>query len=130
LKRNDGRHITLLPITREPEFRQLDMLGQLDAQAEPDTEDPDNVVRFPIERTRTYQEYLQSPEWQEKRDEVLGQARHRCRVCNSRHQLEVHHRTYDRVGHERSDDLTVLCRPCHELFHRYGRLGRSRRQAG
>jgi replicative DNA helicase len=31
--------------------------------------------------------------------------------------LEVHHRTYERIGQERSEDLTVLCDVCHGLFH-------------
>lgn len=119
-----------MPVTDDPEFRQLDMLGQLEARADTEAEDPDNVIRFPVERTHTYQEYLQSPKWQEIREDALRQARHRCRICNSRHQLEVHHRTYDRIGHERPDDPTVLCRPCHELFHRHGQLVRSREQAG
>jgi 5-methylcytosine-specific restriction endonuclease McrA len=114
-----------MPATGEPEFQQLDMLGQLDPWADIDTEDPENVIRFPVERTRSYREYLQSPEWQGTRDDALHQAKHRCCICNSRHQLEVHHRTYERIGHERPDDLTVLCRPCHALFHRYGRLVRS-----
>jgi 5-methylcytosine-specific restriction endonuclease McrA len=114
-----------MPATGEPEFQQLDMLGQLDPWADIDTEDPENVIQFPSERTRSYQEYLASPEWQGTRDDALHQAKHRCHICNSRHQLEVHHRTYERIGRERPDDLTVLCRPCHALFHRYGRLVRS-----
>ena len=42
---------------------------------------------------------------------------HRCRTC--RHDgsawcLEVHHLTYDRIGHEDLADLITLCRQCHE----------------
>ena len=64
-----------------------------------------------------YARYLESPRWARKRKVALTQALGRCQVCNSRHELNVHHRTYERVGNERSDDLTVLCRLCHELFH-------------
>ena len=69
-----------------------------------------------------YDEYLQTPEWQEKRAEAHARADGRCQVCNSLGPLDVHHRTYEHRGSEREDDLIVLCRDCHELFHRFGRL--------
>jgi hypothetical protein len=35
--------------------------------------------------------------------------------------LEVHHRTYERLGRELTTDLTVPCNACHELYHeRFG----------
>lgn len=39
-----------------------------------------------------------------------------CRACGSLEQLEVHHRTYARFGREAVDDLTTLCRGCHDLI--------------
>ena len=39
------------------------------------------------------------------------------RLCNGTEGLDVHHRTYDRVGAEELDDLTTLCDRCHTLFH-------------
>lgn len=68
--------------------------------------------------TMPYSAYLQTPEWQARRAEALERARHRCQVCNSGGLLDVHHRTYERRGEERPEDLTVLCRRCHYLFHR------------
>lgn len=38
--------------------------------------------------------------------------------------LDVHHRTYERLGNESPDDLTVLCRDCHKLFSQNGKLSR------
>lgn len=67
-----------------------------------------------------YQEYLKSPEWAATRRWALERAEHRCQVCNSDGPLDVHHRTYERLGHEWPSDLTVLCRDCHGLYH--GRL--------
>jgi len=32
--------------------------------------------------------------------------------------LDVHHLLYDRLGHEKLSDLIVLCRLCHNAFHR------------
>ena len=44
-----------------------------------------------------------------------------CAVCGEPWTLrhgDLHHRTYDRLGHERFDDLIPLCRECHERVHR------------
>lgn len=66
--------------------------------------------------------YLRSEKWKAKRQEALEGADHRCQVCNSPHELEVHHRTYEHWGNEQPGDLTVLCRTCHCLFHAGGRI--------
>jgi len=74
-------------------------------------------------RAMRYQEYLRTPEWQSRRAHHLKSAGFRCQVCNAGSvPLEVHHRTYERRGNEYFNDLIALCRPCHDLFHREGRL--------
>lgn len=73
------------------------------------------------QRSAEYEAYLRSPQWQDLRIEALRRAGHRCQVCNRSKRLDVHHRTYERFGNELLDDLTVLCRDCHELFHGSGR---------
>ena len=69
-----------------------------------------------------YSEYLKTEWWQQRRVKALARAEHRCQVCNSDKRLEIHHRTYERLGHERDADLVVLCRTCHQLFHDSGEL--------
>jgi hypothetical protein len=69
-------------------------------------------------KTMPYTEYLLTPEWEEKRRQILERDEHRCRVCNSTEQLNVHHRTYERRGNELMSDLTLLCRSCHEIYHK------------
>jgi 5-methylcytosine-specific restriction endonuclease McrA len=64
-----------------------------------------------------YDEYLVSPEWRARRLAALERAGDRCQLCNRDGHLHVHHRTYDRVGHEDPGDLTVLCDECHAWFH-------------
>jgi hypothetical protein len=64
-----------------------------------------------------YLAYLQSEAWKIRRAWKLDRAGHRCQICNAKGALHVHHRTYERVGNEREDDLTVLCGDCHALFH-------------
>jgi hypothetical protein len=62
-------------------------------------------------------EYLQTPEWRVLRNRALIRAGHSCTLCPSRKHLNVHHRTYERRGHELLEDLIVLCRSCHQRHH-------------
>jgi hypothetical protein len=69
-----------------------------------------------------YHGYLQSDAWRQRRRDAIQRADGRCQVCNGSGPLEVHHRTYERLGHESPGDLTVLCRACHARFHEGGRM--------
>jgi 5-methylcytosine-specific restriction endonuclease McrA len=73
-------------------------------------------------RTMPYREYLQTPEWQQRRKAALKRAGYACQVCNRKRQLHVHHRTYERRGDEYTADLIVLCDDCHALYHGKGLL--------
>lgn len=75
--------------------------------------------------TMPYRDYLQTPEWKERRKRIMRKAGFRCQVCNAYGvQLNVHHRTYERRGCEWDADLIVLCRTCHEIFHMNGKLAK------
>lgn len=65
-----------------------------------------------------YPAYLRSPAWQHKRRVMLWLAGYKCQL-NAAHtrRLEVHHRTYARVGREWPGDLVVLCSECHRRQH-------------
>ena len=41
-----------------------------------------------------------------------------CAQAWSLHHGDLHHRCYDRLGHEQFDDVTPLCRACHDQLHR------------
>lgn len=69
-----------------------------------------------------YGEYLKTEWWQMRRAKALTEGGHKCRICADTAALEVHHNTYERLGHERAADLVVLCRKCHQLYHQDGRL--------
>jgi hypothetical protein len=66
-----------------------------------------------------YVKYISSTSWRDNpvRLRELEAARFQCRLCpNSAangHQIEVHHRTYERFGCEVDGDLTALCSECH-----------------
>ena len=62
-----------------------------------------------------YIRYINSPQWKRRRLRALKLAGYRCQVCHSPNNLEVHHSTYIRLGHEADSDLIVLCRGCHKV---------------
>ena len=59
--------------------------------------------------------YYSSAAWRSIREACLARDGYRCRLCNSPDDLQAHHRSYARFGHEDVDDLTTLCAPCHDL---------------
>jgi hypothetical protein len=82
----------------------------------------DDCRRAGARTTLPYNEYLKTDWWLHRRERALKLAEHCCQVCNASGRLEVHHRTYERLGHERDADLIVLCADCHRLFHSDGRM--------
>lgn len=68
-----------------------------------------------------YRAYIASPKWAWKRWAKLQQVGGKCEMCGTRDELEVHHKTYERFGRERGEDLQVLCAICHDIYH--GELG-------
>ncbi len=65
-----------------------------------------------------YARYLRSPQWKHMRALAHEHYGSRCILCGSMDTtLDVHHRTYARLGCERLADLTILCRGCHSSYH-------------
>lgn len=64
-----------------------------------------------------YHTYIKSQAWKDIASAARIRAEYRCQICYETGKLSVHHRTYVRLGRERSMDLTVLCSRCHKLFH-------------
>ena len=63
-----------------------------------------------------YRLYLKTAHWRRTRERALDHYGATCVMCD-RTPVEVHHRTYNRRGEERLEDLIVLCREHHENFH-------------
>lgn len=75
-----------------------------------------------------YQAYLESDHWQEL-SRRIRQERGKCEGCGIdnrdsikkyRQNLNVHHKTYARVGKERNSDVELLCWKCHLRHHGAG----------
>jgi hypothetical protein len=64
-----------------------------------------------------YLAYLNSPAWRVTRNRALRLANWRCRRCEGKRDLQVHHLTYERLGREWDQDLEVLCDSCHRGEH-------------
>jgi 5-methylcytosine-specific restriction endonuclease McrA len=73
-----------------------------------------------LDRRTQYREvYLRSDHWKRVRREALERAGNKCQRCSASGPLDVHHRTYKRLGGELPSDLQVLCRTCHDAVHAF-----------
>jgi hypothetical protein len=93
------------------EIEQRHRYGEYESQEE------SKAKRLQVLRTMPYLDYLLTEEWLETRNRKLKQAHFSCQLCGSGGLLDVHHRTYERRGHEDMADLIVLCHSCHGKFH-------------
>jgi hypothetical protein len=67
-----------------------------------------------------YVEYLNSPAWKSTRIRFYKSKynKNECYICKKKGIcLDLHHKTYERLGKERLTDLVQLCRKCHEAIH-------------
>ena len=75
----------------------------------------------------TYSEYLSTAHWKELRERKLAsKTSYRCYACGKRSGLELHHKTYKRIGKEWLNDVIWLCRDCHESTHTFEREHRGK----
>lgn len=69
----------------------------------------------------TYEEQLQTPEWEAKRQEVIDYFWGYCTKCGTSKNLQVHHKYYEsgRMAWEYPINvcLITLCKDCHTLEH-------------
>jgi hypothetical protein len=87
------------------------------SSSEPNQE---NNIDFPTlgESAIDRKEYYASDDWKKKASSAKKRVNNKCQVCNSgKNGLIAHHRTYENLGSEKPEDITVLCTRCHKLFH-------------
>jgi len=105
---------------RERERRVREYSAALEAHRQwiADRHSPPFMSHFVPGRHRSeYLAYLSSPAWKTRAADARRRAGRRCQLCNRTGELHVHHRTYERLGHELDEDLIVLCSRCHNRFH-------------
>ena len=64
----------------------------------------------------TYEEYIASSTWAKRAARIHKRDRNQCQTCLSTENLEVHHKTYERLFNEPDGDLITLCVICHEAI--------------
>lgn len=65
-----------------------------------------------------YKDYIKTDHWQHFRKEALKHFNATCQLCGANDTtLDVHHKTYINRGRETFNDVIVLCRHCHDLYH-------------
>jgi hypothetical protein len=72
--------------------------------------------------TEDYSVYLKSPHWRRLKARYKRERPWVC-LCGECLLLDLHHKTYERIGRERLDDLQPLCRGCHTTVHQLEREG-------
>lgn len=88
------------------------------------------ILKKGIYMTEEYKRYMRSREWDATRQQRLDIDEHCCAMCGRpevkcRNGLQVHHITYQRLGHEDIyNDLVSLCPGCHKKIHSYYRRKR------
>jgi 5-methylcytosine-specific restriction endonuclease McrA len=61
-----------------------------------------------------YHAHLDSHEWQVLRRKVFRRCNGICEGCGEQPATQVHHLSYDRMGHEMLFDLVGICEKCHK----------------
>lgn len=61
--------------------------------------------------------YLRSTHWKAFRTWALASRGEHCEDCGRKDTIEVHHKHYGNLWHERLTDVVVLCSNCHRKRH-------------
>jgi 5-methylcytosine-specific restriction endonuclease McrA len=77
-----------------------------------------------MNKRREYLRCMASPQWEARRSAYFAKHRKRCAACGSKDDVQLHHRTYERMGRELDADLCPLCQRCHASVHDHHRLVR------
>ena len=74
-------------------------------------------MKISVKNREEYKAYLNSPHWQAIRKRLYKEYDYKCDRCGSPKNIQVHHLTYENLGEEKDEDLTVLCQVCHKKLH-------------
>lgn len=64
-----------------------------------------------------YEEYLESDHWKKFRAKIRRRAGGYCERCKVGKRADIHHLSYERLGHELPSDVVAVCSECHEWLH-------------
>lgn len=64
---------------------------------------------------KRYKRHIGSKQWRTTKQRLLLERGARCQRCGREPPLSLHHKTYERFGRERDDDLELVCEACHPI---------------
>lgn len=65
---------------------------------------------------RRYKRHIRSKQWRTTKQRLLLERGSYCQRCGRRDlPLALHHKTYQRLGSERDEDLELVCEACHPI---------------
>lgn len=79
-----------------------------------------------------YGEYLRSKHWLRMKRMIHAKYNNECQMCHKKlkgRERNVHHLTYERIGNELPEDVTLLCRECHQKVHGIEKPKKKKRKA-
>jgi len=65
----------------------------------------------------SYSEYLKSARWKRFKLRYFKSRRKVC-SCGSTSSIQLHHKTYVRLGREKFSDVKRMCYKCHKKYHK------------
>lgn len=71
-----------------------------------------------------YKQYLRSNAWAMRKNAYYKRFNRQCAACGSWKRIQLHHVSYDSLGHEPDQDLVPLCYKDHRNAHRAHQAGR------
>lgn len=77
------------------------------------------LYKYLQDNKMSYKAYLLTDHWKDVRKRYWKSKlhNHTCYACGSKQNLQVHHKTYKRIGQEYLRDLCLLCGDCHRQAH-------------
>jgi 5-methylcytosine-specific restriction endonuclease McrA len=81
------------------------------------------------EWSERYNERVNSDAWKARKRELIRWRGQFCERCGLHGPLDLHHKTYERLGEEMDDDLELVCRDCHDRFADPERAERAQERA-
>lgn len=66
---------------------------------------------------KDYSFYIRSRKWNKRRRRYFATNGNTCAICGSKEGLNLHHKTYQRLGMEEDADLVPLCKEHHDELH-------------
>lgn len=66
-----------------------------------------------------YQRYIHSKKWERRREAYFDAFERACHICGATTKVQLHHKTYERMGAELDSDLVPLCSMHHRELHKF-----------